>query len=129
MLSMSCHCGTVRIEVARRPRSITECNCSVCRRYAARWAYYRRESVKVMAPARALQCYSRGRALYFDHCRRCGCVMQWRLKPARSAANRLAVNMRMLDDPGALANIKVLRFDGAVSWKDVGTHTLKQPWW
>jgi len=129
MLSTSCHCGTVRIEVARRPRTITECNCSVCRRYGARWAYYLGKSVKITAPARALQSYSRGRTLYFDYCRRCGCVMLWRLKASRGTAGRLGVNMRMLDDPDALAHIKVLRFDGAVSWKDVGTYILKRPWW
>jgi hypothetical protein len=50
---------------------ITECNGSICRRYGARWAYYSRKSVKILAPADALQSYERGRARCFDHCRRC----------------------------------------------------------
>ena len=41
----------------------------------------------------------------------------------------MGINMRMVADPDILTNIKVLRFDGASSWKDVGTHTLRQPWW
>ena len=129
MLRTACHCNTVHIELARKPRSITECNCSVCRRYGARWAYYSRKGVKVTAPRGALQSYTRGRALYFDHCRSCGCVMLWRLKKSAGATDRVGINMRMVEDPDRLAKIKVLRFDGAQSWKDVGTHVLRQPWW
>lgn len=128
-MKLSCHCGAVRIEVARRPGSLTECNCSICRRYGARWAYFRPRSVKLMAGARLLRSYERGRALHFDHCGRCGCVMRWRLQRARAAEDRMAVNMRMAENPERLANILVRRFDGAVSWKDLRPHRLKQPAW
>jgi hypothetical protein len=124
-----CHCGTVRIEVARRPRSITECNCSICRRYGARWAYFRSQSVQVLAGARALRSYARGRMLYFDRCGRCGCVMRWRLKKSGGAQDRMGVNMRMAEDPRLLANVAIRRLDGAVSWKDVETLKLTQPSW
>jgi len=39
-LSGSCHCGAVVVNVARRPRQLTDCNCSICRRYGTLWAYY-----------------------------------------------------------------------------------------
>ncbi len=129
MMSTSCHCGAVRIEVARRPRTLTECNCSICRRYGARWAYYRRGSVKVTTGNGALEPYERGRALYFERCRMCGCVMRWRLQATRGASDRMGVNMRMADDPGLLTNLRILRFDGARSWKDVATRKLTQPSW
>lgn len=127
-MKLSCHCGAVRLEVAR-PRLITECNCSVCRRYGARWAYYRRTSVKVVAGARALSAYARGRVLDFERCNHCGCVMWWRLRKGRGAADRMGVNVRMAEDPALLANIEIRRFDGAVSWKDVRSLRLKQPSW
>ena len=38
-LTASCHCGAVRIEVQRAPRTLTGCNCSVCRRHGALWAH------------------------------------------------------------------------------------------
>jgi hypothetical protein len=125
----SCHCGAVRIEIARRPRSITECNCSICRRYGARWAYFRSTSVQVVAGVRALRRYARGRMLFFEHCSRCGCVMRWRLQKGRGANDRLGVNMRMAEDPSLLANATIRRFDGAVSWKDVGVLKLRHPSW
>jgi hypothetical protein len=129
MLTTSCHCGTVRIEVARKPRSVTECSCSICRRYGARWAYYSRKAVKIAAPPTALKAYKRGRVLYFDHCRRCGCVMAYRPIVSAGAKDRLGVNLRMVDDPDALAGLKILRFDGAKTWRDVGICKLDEPWW
>lgn len=128
-MKTSCHCGAVRIEVARRPRSITECNCSICRRYGARWAYYLGKSVKVVAGARALRRYARGRLLYFERCGHCGCVMRWRLKKDSGAEERMGINMRMADDPRVLANVTIRRFDGAISWKDMATRKLRQPSW
>ena len=50
MLHARCHCGAVQIEVPRRPRSLTNCNCSICRRYGVLWAYYKDSEVKLVAP-------------------------------------------------------------------------------
>lgn len=119
----------MRIELARRPRSLTECNCSICRRYGARWAYFLGKSVRIAAGANALRSYARGRMLVFEHCGRCGCVMRWRLSKGDGADDRMGVNMRMAEDPALLAGITIRRFDGAVSWKDVGTRQLRQPSW
>jgi hypothetical protein len=47
MLHASCHCGTVRLEIARKPRTPTECNGSICGRLGARWAYCSRTAVRV----------------------------------------------------------------------------------
>ena len=41
MLIATCHCAAVKVEVPRRPRRLTECNCSICRRYGTLWAYYK----------------------------------------------------------------------------------------
>ena len=40
MLSGTCHCGAVRIEIPSQPEALTLCNCSVCRRYGGLWAYF-----------------------------------------------------------------------------------------
>jgi hypothetical protein len=54
MLSATCHCGSVRIHVRRAPRTVTRCNCSICRRYGALWAYYPTSSVQIQAPVGGL---------------------------------------------------------------------------
>ena len=48
MLTATCHCGALRIEVPRKPRTLTSCNCSICRRYGTLWAYYKASSVRVV---------------------------------------------------------------------------------
>ncbi len=53
MIRASCHCGAVVIEADRLPRGVTECNCSICRRLGARWAYYTRKSARIVAGADA----------------------------------------------------------------------------
>ena len=35
----SCHCGAVRWRFEGVPTSATSCNCSICRRHGALWAY------------------------------------------------------------------------------------------
>jgi len=54
----SCHCGAVRWRLEATPEAATACNCTVCRRYAALWAYgHEGEDVEVSGTTRA---YLRG---------------------------------------------------------------------
>ena len=43
MVKGACHCGAVTIELRHAPQSLTECNCSICRRYGAHRAYCNRK--------------------------------------------------------------------------------------
>jgi hypothetical protein len=129
MLTTSCHCGAVQIELARRPRSITECNCSLCRRYGARWAYYSRRSTRVISSKGALERYAPRSRLHFARCRTCGCVLLWQPIKARADADRVGINMRLIDRPEQLANARVHRFDGARTWRTVKYCTLLDPQW
>ena len=116
LVEASCHCGAVRIRVRRLPRTLTRCNCSICRRYGAVWAYYRPSSVTIEAPRRALARYSWNRRIrdYF-RCRRCGCVTHYAYRhPQRHPV--LAVNAANFE-PAALLGVRIRHLDGARSWK------------
>jgi hypothetical protein len=116
MLSATCHCGRVRIEVPQRPRTLTSCNCSICRRYGTLWAYYPAPRVRIVAPPRGLDGYVWGdRQLEFVRCARCGCVVCWR-PVVPTAASRMGVNARNFD-PRQLGDVRIRRLDGASSWK------------
>ena len=39
MIEGACHCGAVRWQFDGMPDGATACNCTVCRRYGALWAY------------------------------------------------------------------------------------------
>lgn len=84
MISGSRHGGAVRVEVPRRPVSVTDCNCSICRRYGTWWAYYRAKDVRVIAKPGTTQKYGWGsKRLRFVRCGTCGCIMNWeRVDPA-----------------------------------------------
>jgi hypothetical protein len=115
-LVATCHCGAVRLVLPRRPRSLTDCNCSICRRYATLWAYYRADTVRVEHRPGATAGYRWGsRRIRFVRCARCGCVTHWeRARPA--PGSRMGVNARLLD-PEALGGIRIRRLDGARTWR------------
>jgi hypothetical protein len=106
------------LEVARRPRSLTQCNCSICRRYGTLWAYCSRKTARVVAGRRSLVVYrtSPGRRGFF-HCRRCGCVMYHQ----RPGGDGIAVNARTME-PDAVAQCPIRMLDGAGSWQVLETY-------
>ena len=116
MITASCHCNAVRLELAELPATVTECNCSICRRYGALWAYYTRDQVRLSDSGSCLAGYSWGdRTIEFRHCRECGCLTHYE-SVDKHARSRFAVNARMLPLE-VLQSLPVRHFDGADSWK------------
>jgi hypothetical protein len=116
MLSASCHCGAVRLEIAQKPRQLTDCNCSICRRYGALWAYYSRKSVRVACAPGAASAYAWGhKSIEFYHCITCGCLTHYE-RANKDSDGRMAVNARMMD-PEDIATVRIRKLDGARTWK------------
>lgn len=64
------HCGLVRCRFEGNADSATACNCTICRRYGALWAYdFENEGIHVSGPTRA---YIRGEMFEFHFCPACG---------------------------------------------------------
>lgn len=119
MLTGSCHCGNVHWSFDGDPGSVTACNCTVCRRYGTLWAYdWQDERIKISGETHA---YLRGdREIGFHFCPECGCIAYWRgVAPHPDGRRRIAVNMRLADDPQEVAALPVDHFDGLDSWKDL----------
>jgi hypothetical protein len=111
MIEGSCLCGAVRFEIAEPPKSVTQCNCSACRRLGTLWAYYRPDQVRLLAAEGAIMAYGRGeRSLAFHHCAVCGCTTHW--SAADPGLDRMAVNARLMA-PEVMAAAQVRHFDGA----------------
>jgi len=115
MIEGSCHCGAVRYTVDAAPETVTDCNCSVCRRLGVLWAYYNPAVVTVAAAPGSIGQYVRENGhLGFHHCLTCGCTTHWRsLDPER---DRMGVNARLMD-PQVLAGARVRKLDGADTWR------------
>ncbi|KAJ5623488.1 hypothetical protein N7490_012093 [Penicillium lividum] len=58
-LKSTCHCGAITVTVPHQPTEINECQCTICRRYAAAWAYYKVNEIKIdiKEGAKLSQCY------------------------------------------------------------------------
>lgn len=120
-LAGSCHCGGAHWTLEGDPGSITACNCTLCRRYGALWAYdYEGERIAISGPTSV---YTRPEkadpALEIRFCATCGCVICWRgLRLEEDGRRRIAVNVR-LADPEAVADLAIDHFDGLDSFDDL----------
>jgi hypothetical protein len=122
----TCLCQAVELGVTRLPRQVTQCNCSVCRRYGTLWAYYPRSAVSI-APRDALEDYSvRPRGLKFVRCRTCGCVICWDSRRT-GRDQRMGVNMRMFDH-ALMADVPVKVLDGDKTWRVLGNYVKPEMW-
>ena len=111
MIEGTCHCGRVQWRFDAHPDAATACNCTVCRRYGALWAYdYLDDAVSIDGETAS---YTHGDgSLGFHFCSGCGCVTHWlATTPDDAGRLRVAVNLRMAA-PDAVAAIPLRRFDG-----------------
>jgi hypothetical protein len=121
MLAGACHCGALSWTLEGDPGRATACNCTLCRRYGALWAYdYENERIRISGPSAA---YARAGnadpALEIVFCPTCGCVACWRgLRLDAEGRRRLAVNLR-LAPPEAVAGIPIDHFDGLDTFDDL----------
>ena len=114
MIEAACHCGAVKLTAPDAPKAVTECNCSICRKLAARWAYYSPSEVG-MPKAGSTQPYVWGdRMLAFHRCKTCGVTTHW--QSLDGAQDRMAINARLMDGID-WPQMRVRQFDGADTWK------------
>jgi len=114
MIEASCHCGAVRLTVRTEPVEVTECNCSICRRLGARWAYYSPADVQ-MPRAGSTQPYVWGdRMLAFHRCKACGVTTHW--QSLDGSKDRMAINARNMSDLD-WETVRIRHFDGATTWE------------
>lgn len=110
MTEATCHCGAVRLTLARAPIEVTDCDCSICHRLGVLWAYYEPAEVTVEG---ATDTYAWGpHTIDFHRCRCCGCISHW--APVARDPGRMGVNARLLPREVLLA-ARRRRLDGRVT--------------
>jgi hypothetical protein len=103
MAKAACHCMAVRFEVDP-PQDVFDCNCTLCRRYGAIWAYYRNGGLKLLSPPDATFAYTwQNGGIGFHHCKICGCTTHLQ---ANDVAGKpiFAINARLIPtlDPASV---------------------------
>jgi len=117
MFKAQCHCGDISLSTDQAPPHLTSCNCSICHRLGAVWAYYLTDEVSIESEGE-LDTYRWGKqSITYHRCRRCGCTTHYSAK-RKDGTPRIAINARMapLD---TLETIPLRYFDGADSWQFV----------
>ena len=119
---MSCHCGQVRVDIGRLPDFIHECNCTLCSKSGARWAYFHPSEVHVAGEARG---YCRDDkadpAAEIRFCPKCGATTHFRLTASavgKFGDTLMGVNMRLAAEQD-LAGIE-LRYPDGQGWSGEG---------
>ena len=92
------------------PDEVTDCHCSICRRYGALWAYYEPGRVRVLPADPPTDVYVWGdRTLTTHRCQNCGCVSHWVAMDPE--VDVMGVNARLMD-PEVLAAARVRNSPG-----------------
>lgn len=122
MLNLSCHCGQIRIQLAKRPDHINACNCSLCGKRGARWAYFHPSEVSVEgATSGYIRTDKDDPAADIRFCPACGCTSHFTLTDnavAKHGNSLMGVNMRLADE-GDLAGLE-LRYPDGRAWSGAG---------
>ena len=93
------------------PEELTQCNCSICRRYGVQWIYFKSKEVKIFESDKSKAYIWGDKEIAFHHCKNCGCVTHYTsLSPLEF--DRTAINANLLE-PSLIKNLKIRKFNGA----------------
>jgi hypothetical protein len=121
MLSGYCHCGASHWTLTGDPGSITACNCSLCVRYGALWAYdYENERIHIHGPTKTYHRANKADpSLEIHFCPTCAAVLCWRgLRLQDDGRRRMAVNIRLAPAED-VAHLPIDHFDGFDRFEDL----------
>ena len=122
MIDLSCHCGQVRLATTKRPDYIHECNCSLCSKTGARWAYFHPSEVSVDgATARYRRDDKEEPSAEVQFCANCGTTTHFtrtQSAVAKHGNSMMGVNMRLANETD-LAGIE-LRYPDGQGWSGEG---------
>lgn len=122
MLILSCLCDAIQIKLETRPEFINACNCRLCARTGARWAYFHPSNVSIEGQTRGFCRKDKAEPNAQVHfCPTCGSTTHFVLTEqaiSRFGNTILGVNM-WLTDPPALVGME-LRYPDGENWSGEG---------
>jgi hypothetical protein len=109
--SGGCHCGQERYRVTSELASVVACNCSICMKRGALWAFTGADQFELQSGCDDLIDYQfNKKVIHHLFCRQCG-IGSFSRGKAPDGSDMVAINVRCLDgvDPTAL---EITPFDG-----------------
>jgi hypothetical protein len=106
-----CHCGRVRFEATGTFTEAVDCNCSICSKRGALWAFVKAPQFKLLQGGDALTDYQFGKKrIHHRFCASCG-IGAFSQGLAPNGEETFAINVRCLDDID-VASLPRRPFDG-----------------
>jgi hypothetical protein len=106
-----CHCGRVRYEVETDLNPVISCNCSICQKQGALWAFPKPVQFTLLSGVDDLTDYLfNKKTIHHLFCRNCGVASFARGKNA-DGSEGVSINVRCLDDIDVHA-LTLTPFDG-----------------
>ena len=106
-----CHCGRVRYEAASALAQVIDCNCSICMKRGALWAFVKAPQFNLLQGEDALTDYQFNKKnLHHLFCQSCG-IGSFSRGLAPNGEATFAINVNCLDDID-VAKLKLTPFDG-----------------
>ena len=122
MLTVSCLCGGLSVSTSALPDYVNECNCTLCRKAGALWAYYAPEQVSVSGEAKRVRRRDKSDPMVdVQFCPDCGSTTHFTLTGSairRFGKTMMGVNLRLARED-QLVGVEVRYPDGA-SWEGEG---------
>jgi len=122
MLNLSCLCGQVRINLDSRPDYINACNCTLCSKSGAQWAYVAPSGAVIEGATKGfVRADKDNPGAEIQFCTDCGSTTHFVLTPATIAKfgnTMVGVNMRLADEAD-LAGME-LRYPDGRNWQGEG---------
>ena len=114
LIVASCHCGRARISLARKPESVTQCNCSLCSKTGFRGVYFSSDELAIEGEFDSYVREDLKQPYLASHrCKTCGIVTHW-TPLSEPPHQRMGVNARLIDE-AVLEGVPVKQVDGR-SW-------------
>lgn len=131
MIKGNCHCGSVSWTYPLELESVTACNCTLCRKYGALWAYgFLTDGITTSGETKI---YSyRNQVSNYHFCVKCGGLSHYIVnKKDEHGKTKIAVNMRLAADPQKIMNARIDHFDGFDTFEDMPSDgkTIKDLWY
>jgi hypothetical protein len=106
-----CHCGRVRYEVTTELTNVIACNCSICTKRGALWAFTGADQFVLQSGADELTDYQfNKRIIHHLFCQNCG-VGTFSRGKGPDGRDSVAINVRCLDDLD-VGTLNVMPFEG-----------------
>ncbi|AZE48629.1 Gfa-like protein [Pseudomonas chlororaphis] len=126
----SCLCGAVEYQLLSRPKALSHCHCSQCRKsHGAAFASYGsvlRSDLRIVQGAGSLRSYRSSESVLRQFCRQCGSSLFWS-RDLGEYADWISIALGSLDTPFTADKQKHIQVAFKASWYEIQDNWPQEP--